>query len=247
MHKATSDIQNSRHPAIGHTIFRPVVITGVLLLLAILSLDPPSLWLSSIDFYYVTLVLITVIVPYCCAGFEEEIPAAMAGGAVVDTAACFWLWSVVQGPVGWLAWLGCYAILAAFAFALWSWTRFLRRWIGAPFAAVTIASIGFAFLTWPIWLSQHLSSQTFGLNWLVRLHPGLAINTALQSTYGIWSEQPFAYRFTNLNQDIAYTLPGIGWCIGGLILLSVPALVGTFWNRSFSRSMSGACNCQHAL
>jgi hypothetical protein len=67
--------------------------------------------------------------------------------------------------------------------------------------SLTIA-FALAWLSWPIWLSPHVSN----VNWLVTLHPLLAINSLLQDL-GIWSQQPLAYQLTALGQDVEYTLP----------------------------------------
>ncbi len=169
---------------------------------------------SGIDFFAATLLLATMAAPIVAGADRSPWTSALATAAMVDATGLAWLAAVIGGPVGWTPWLGCYAILTAWSAGLWGLSRVATRAIGSGFAGPTVATLGLAWLTWPIWLSAHLSGQWTGVTWLVRLHPWLAMNTLLAPATGVWSEQPFAYHWTNLNQDLPYSLPTPAWAIG---------------------------------
>jgi hypothetical protein len=103
----------------------------------------------------------------------------------------------------------------------------LLRAIGLPesLAAAIVIVLALAWLAWPIWLSPALEGRQTLVNWLVPAHPLLAINGQL-SQLGIWTERPLMYRWTVLNQDVSYEMPGNPvWCIAVHGLIGLMAFV----------------------
>jgi hypothetical protein len=101
--------------------------------------------------------------------------------------------------------LGCCTILIGYVSALGGIALSLHRIRIPPGVASTITVvIAFAWLTWPIWLSQHVSTQAAG--WLVAAHPILSINGVVPQL-GVWTHTGVMYQISALGQDVPYTLP----------------------------------------
>jgi hypothetical protein len=165
-----------------------------------------GLWLGG-------LVVVALLVPALTLAEEGWLDRIIAGGSVVDGVAVVWLVAVFTSETGFVDWLRCYVLLAAWAAAVWSIAILLERVrMGRVAAAAVTVVLALAWLTWPVWISPWLTGPRAAavVDALVPVHPPMVINGALRHL-GIWTQHPVAYRLTSLGQDIAYALPlGIG-------------------------------------
>jgi hypothetical protein len=137
--------------------------------------------------------------------------------------AAVWLIAVPTHTLG--QWTQLTAALAAYGFFLYSVSRLAARFhLPNNMAHSLSILIGLAWLTWPLWLSPHLSSSSL-IQSLTNLHPPLVANGVLRNEPP-WTEKTVAYQLTNLNQDIPISLPtSAANCVGffavaGLIFLA---------------------------
>ncbi len=85
----------------------------------------------------------------------------------------------------------------------------------APGALPVIVAILAAWLTWPIWLSPHLTQMPpWLIDALVMTHPPLILSGLTTPAFIPWTEQAFAYNLTTLGQDTPYALPEGGEVVG---------------------------------
>ncbi len=192
---------------------------------------------ASTGLFLGSLALITMVIPPIVGG-ERRLgaQAAAASGAILGTA-LIWIIAASNPALSASQIARCLVVLGGYVFALWGITRMLIRVrISATAASATVVLIGFAWLTWPIWLSHWLPGHEVWLSWLTPAHPPLAIDGVLDTMRPVWTERRLMYnQFTVLNQDIAYDLPHtIGWtvllhaCVGAITLL-----LGHFKKLSF--------------
>ena len=107
------------------------------------------------------------------------------------------------------AFVACYLIVTAYALALGGLVVALSRMMSEIVASAISVIAGLAWLTWPIWLAEGIRSDSGAriASRLIEISPVFAMNGAMKNL-GIWSERAIAYRITNLNQHVPYTLPG---------------------------------------
>lgn len=107
------------------------------------------------------------------------------------------------------------AILVAYCLCLGGVAALLQGLrLDAPFASALATLLGFAWLTWPVWLCPWLSGPHVEslVNALALAHPLLALNGLLLDRFGAWDRYPLAYQqLTTLNQDILYSIPRTIW------------------------------------
>jgi hypothetical protein len=135
--------------------------------------------------------------------------------------------------------------LLSFCFALAGIGSLLRR-IGLGFSgsATAVTLLALAWLLWPIWLSPVLSGahgETI-VNLFTPIHPIMAINAAVREPLGYWAEQSIAYNYTNISDDITYSLPtSVFPCVAFHVVLA-GACFGVVWllDRFTGRSMTAA-------
>jgi hypothetical protein len=81
-------------------------------------------------------------------------------------------------------------------------------------AAGVAVVAGCAWLSWPIWMAPWLTGEgrehvVAGLVWG---HPLFGINGWLWNVYPVpWAQHRLAYAWTNIGDDIVYTMPGSVW------------------------------------
>ena len=182
---------------------------------------------AALGLFLGTLAGLTILIPPLVLREQTRIARVLAAGAVIDGAALATLLPVFWGPINFGPWLASYLILIAYGLALAGITTALSRATPEILASATTVIIGLAWLTWPIWLSETLrgSHGERTVSWLVPAHPLFATNAVLKDL-GIWTERSVAYRLTNLNQHVPYSLP-----TSILPCLAVHLLIGTrlFW------------------
>lgn len=141
---------------------------------------------------------------------------AMAG--IVHGVAGVWFYAVIHADFDLGIWAVSYLTLACTVVAVGTFATLLNAFgIGPVGSGAVTAFLTIAWLTWPIWLSPalHGSSGATIAHWLVPAHPVFAVNSVLGPKMGYWSEQGIIYNFTNLGDDIGYSLPdGVLACMG---------------------------------
>ncbi len=172
---------------------------------------------ASLGTFICGLVIVAAMVPAISLAHRTWTVRLIACSSVTDTIGITWLVIVFISPVTVWQWLGAYIAMLSFAMSLAGMAWMLASFRIDRFIAATITSIvGFAWLSWPIWLSAHLEGDwgTRLAGWLVFAHPVFSINALLSPPLEVWTQMPMMYRLTALGQDIAYQLPGgVGWCI----------------------------------
>ncbi len=170
---------------------------------------------SLIDERVAVLVMVTFVAPVL-AGEERKQAANIAVSGDNPRAAVLRLTAVWLRPhLPLVSICGCvlFATLPSITFAALSFAYSLTVVALAALirrhAAVigTIASgLCFAWLTWPLWLADHLTTVPA---WLTKLHPIFAADAI---TGGVaWAEQAEVYARTPLGSDLAYALPDSAW------------------------------------
>jgi hypothetical protein len=130
-------------------------------------------------------------------------------------------------------WGGLLAIAAGLGLALIGLTAAWER-IGFHPVLAAAASLlaGFAWLTWPIWLSPALAAGLGG-RWtvdLVQIDPPLTANGILTFTPP-WTEQTLAYQWTVLDQDVPIRLPASAFPCAAVHGLAGAALLAAAFAR----------------
>jgi hypothetical protein len=152
----------------------------------------------------------------------RDIKEALA--RIASTAAAVgivWLITVWQTPDTLAQWAELVLVLAAFGVAIGGIAMIAARThMGLPMACGLAVLLGFAWLTWPLWLLPQLPKFSVATtNFLVEIHPPLVANGVLISE-SPWTEKSMAYQLTGLNQDVPLDLSRRAWiCIvvhGGL-------------------------------
>jgi hypothetical protein len=104
-------------------------------------------------------------------------------------------------------------------------------------AAAWITVLCLIWLSWPIWLSGHLTGhlgETIA-NRLVYAHPLFAINAALH--FDLWDHYPFMYStLSSLNQDVPYRIPPSIW--PAVIVQGAPAAALLLIHPAFARQLA---------
>jgi hypothetical protein len=188
----------------GGSIVAPLIAACVLMLCGLLASGP------SFGLFIAGLFIVGILTPPMCLAQLNRIDSIVAAAVIADVVGCFWLASVVRGPVSFGQWIQAYILLIAFAAAVWSVSTGLAKLrLDATLASALSVVITLLWLTWPIWLATVLNETL--VTWLTPAHPGLALNGLFASVYGPWSHQTIAYRLTNLGQDVPYVLPTNAW------------------------------------
>jgi hypothetical protein len=155
-------------------------------------------------------IMVTLLVPPLVAAVEDWRTVLVVMGAILLPIWGVWLGVTVNSQVYVREWLGCCAVLAAYATALTGLAVGLRltRLPAVPCAAI-VTVLGLAWLTWPIYMSRSWegTSSADVVSFFAKLHPGLVINGQVFRALGLWTEQSIAYRLTDLSQDVPYSLP----------------------------------------
>jgi hypothetical protein len=177
------------------------------------------------------LLIATLIAPPMILREHRLLWRLLVAGAIIDGIGIVWLAAVITGAITLWQWVQCYLVLAGFVVALLGLVHFaVRVKVPATFASASAVFLGLAWLSWPIWLSHHLTVRSAGI--LVQISPLFAINRAVINL-GIWTERPIAYRLTTLNQNIPYTLPNHIWpCTLAHLVLGVILILLTFSQRA---------------
>ena len=173
------------------------------------------------------LALAMTLTPQFVAAHRAPIERVLAIASLIDGVGIVWLIAMFRSDVTFGQWLAAYVLLATCAIGAAGVTLALAHLIGALFASALSTVIALAWLTWPIWLSAWIEQPGLArvMNWLVPLHPLLALNGLLPHL-GVWGESPLMYQLTSLGQDIPYSLPNsIAFCAGAHLLLGSALLL----------------------
>lgn len=171
------------------------------------------------------LAIACLLAPSAAALWPTRGQGMLAAACVIDGIALVWLYGVWKDPaIGLGQWLGAYGILIAVVLLQVALLLPLARiGLARPSAAGLLAILALLWLMVPVWLIPHLQTPAL-LPWMHRLiaiHPLFAINSVIP--HPIWTELPVAYTLSNLNQDVAYTLPSSP--LPAILFHSVPAIV----------------------
>jgi hypothetical protein len=174
-----------------------------------LTLCGASLQLFLVGFFFAALIVPPLVLTQSALKYRLLIAAC-----VVDGIGVIWLSSIASPQITFIQWLRCYVVLICYATTLAGVAMLLVRVRIAPiFASAVTTILALIWLTWPVWLSPHLtgSNANTTVKYLTWIHPLFAINGVL-ANLGTWSHLPIAYRYlTTLGQDIPYTLPTSVW------------------------------------
>jgi hypothetical protein len=184
------------------------------------------------------LLISTVLVPPVIVAQERPRDRLLALTLTVTPVIILWLIATCQTETLFREWLGCTAVLIAYALALAGVSAALRaiRLSATVSAALTVV-LGLAWLTWPIWLSRTWDGDASApaiARWAA-VHPGLVIRIP---NFGAWPEQSIAYHLTDLNQNVSYQAPANVWtCVlaHGVVGALLLGLVTWFPARSPGR------------
>lgn len=161
---------------------------------------------TGLPLYFSTFAILALIIPAATLSQSTLSRQALRAAAPVDAIALLLLPAFFSNTITLSQWFLFYVLLTVYAAALWGCARLLAAVrIAPPLAAALTIVISFAWLTWPLWTSALLTAPVAA--WLIPPHPIFATNSLLHPPFGIWTESPFAYRMTTLNQDIPYSLP----------------------------------------
>ncbi len=179
-------------------------------------------------------VAVCVITPPLVAQ-TPRLPDSAAAVAAVSLASCA-AWSVSSGCLSTQICL-CGVVVGAVLTAQVTIISVARRCRATANTASALSTVlGAAWLSWPLWL-RHAPPL------LVRLHPLLNVNGLLVDQFGVWTEQPLAYRVMVLGQDVPYALPTSPWaCIAAHVGLASAVLVVGWTGRGSSRMASRSTN-----
>ena len=156
---------------------------------------------STLGLFFWGIAASAILVPVLGSLQESIVDALVRGGAIVDGIGLIWLLTIFVSPITFGQWLAAYLVLAAFSIAVLSIARLAAR-IRIPPGVTTILAI--AWLTWPIWLTNHLNATLVRI--LVPAHPLFVLNRVFIDQ-GIWTQQRLMYELTTLGQDVPYSLP----------------------------------------
>ena len=146
------------------------------------------------------------------------LPVALTAFAI----SLVWLFGVNRTAATFGEWIELGLMVFCLSFALAGLSGFLGRYLGQTIAIALVVLLGLAWLTWPVWLCTYLaeSGSQRTADALVETSPLLTANGVLRNESPI-SERTVAYQLTNLNQDIAMSLPDSPWkCAGFHALLA---------------------------
>jgi hypothetical protein len=170
----------------------------------------------SLGLFFGPILLITFVAPGLALSENERIPRLLTCVALTLGIAVVWLLvgdlsAALVGDLSAANALRCCGVLAAYIFALAGFAAILVRFkIDSVYAVTITVAIGFAWLTWPVWLSPWLygSHAEQIAHWLATAHPLMAINAVLFERFNFWDRYTMSYQqLTTLNQDVFYTLP----------------------------------------
>jgi hypothetical protein len=188
-------------PVARRSSLAPTVAAGALALIT--TLIAWAFAGATLGLVIATLTFITVIIaPLTGAAPRSALPTA---ASAVLTTATVWIFGF-GSPIGLATTFKMLLVLATFAFAVSGVVLLLvRARFDSTLASTAAVIVMLAWLSWPVWLSGHLSEGRL-LSALVVAHPIFAINGASES-FGVWTQQHLMYRLTALGQDVAFTLP----------------------------------------
>jgi hypothetical protein len=174
------------------------------------------------------------------------IPRQSARGKMLTiTAVCAaigitWIFALISSA-GMIPTLEMLLVLAAYLFALGGIALLLAalRFNSTLATAVTVG-LSFAWLSWPIWLSSHLTEGRL-LSLLVSTHPIFAIN-GTSDAFGIWTQQHLMYRLTALGQDVPFALPrSVLPCLIAHLIVGAACMLPALIHRAPLREPDTGC------
>jgi hypothetical protein len=185
---------------------------------------------NSLGFFFGGFFVAVLVAP--AAIFSAEcvrsgiLPVALTALAI----AVVWLAGVNRDEASFGEWLELGLIVLCVSFALAGLSGLLGRYLGQTIAIAVVVLLGLAWLTWPVWLCTYLakSGSQKTADVLVEISPLLTTNGVLKNESPI-SERTVAYQLTNLNQDIAMSLPDSPWKCAGFHALIAAGCFGLIY------------------
>jgi len=187
----------------------------------------------SLGLFFGGIAFAAVLTPALVCGESTCLGRFLAAAGIWLGIGVVWLAAVFTTDTTLGQWTECAALLAAFILAMAGLCVVLMRLRFSPVAAAAVVTVlSLAWLTWPVWLAPalHGSAGQGIVSWLVPAHPLFAANAAV-SNLGIWSEQTLIYRWSNMNQDLIFSLPRTVWPAVGLHAGIGIVFVLTTWRR----------------
>ena len=155
------------------------------------------------------LFAITFILPPLSAGKSNFRSRLVILTCCATAVAATWVCLLRPGAATFGPWCQVCLVMLAYAAALAGLVALLDRLcVDSPVSSAITIIAGFAWLTWPIWLSPWMAASANQrlIDLLILFHPPLVANGILTFT-GPWTEQSLAYTLTVLGQDVPIALP----------------------------------------
>ena len=168
---------------------------------------------DSLGFWLAGVAMLTALLPPLAAREVRPGDAVLSAGAVADGVGTVWFTAALLLPsLSLEQWFFAYLVLVAYGAALLGIVLATRHTLGPTVAAALAVLVGFAWLTWPIWISPWLGGRASSMlvAWLAPVHPLFAINRVFIDQ-GVWTQQALMYRLTSLGQDAPLALPASVW------------------------------------
>ena len=198
---------------------------------------------DSLGFWFAGVAMLTALLPPLAAREARPGDAVLSAGAVADGVGTVWfIAALLFSSVNLGQWFFAYLVLAGYGAALFGIVLSTRHTLGPTAAAAFAVILGFAWLTWPIWISPWLGGPVSStlVAWLAPAHPLFAINRVFIEQ-GVWTQQALMYRLTSLGQDVPLALPPSVWpCVLVHAIMGVMLGLPAAWCHSQESSRPGA-------
>jgi len=175
---------------------------------------------------FAIVTVVAIAVPVLASGVEDgrgALLASVAGGIGAALAS----FALLIGQAFTASQVFSIALtMLMFACAIAALVRLLMlARIPAVIASAAITVLALAWLSWPVWLSPWLTSESLARK-LSSAHPLLAIN-AIAPQFGYWTQSKLMYRLTTLGQDVGLgaTPTGIAACVVVHAIIATAAVI----------------------
>lgn len=140
-------------------------------------------------------------------------------GMMIGVGAVWW-WTGRKAELTFVEWLACVTVAWSYAAAVAGIASAMERLrVNDLIASAIGVVLGCAWLTWPIWMAPWLSGERGEriVSALVAANPVFAIDGALRRPFPTpWAQHRYAYQWTNIGDDIRYSVPTSIWPTVGL-------------------------------
>ncbi|HEX4793371.1 MAG TPA: hypothetical protein VH370_06245 [Humisphaera sp.] len=186
----------------------PLVLVVVVLLSIVVAIASYAASGATLGLFFGPILLAPIVLPPLALSVSNQ--RARFAVCIIYAGASAVIW-FLAGHVEAAIVVRCIIVLLAFALALaYIPAALIRIRFHPVIAAATATILGFAWLTWPVWLARALPAPGGErmLRWAGPANPIFAVNGALRAYFMDWDRFLFAYQqLTTLNQDVLYSLP----------------------------------------